>query len=123
MPKEERPRGAAGMLPEEAEQAGEAKMEVRDLHEPFKQWLDLHGIYYIYARPDKKSGIREGAPDFHIIHGGKACCIEFKRPGGHLSEKQHECRKEIEASGTPYRLAYSFAAAVEFVKFTFEIQC
>ncbi len=116
MAPEQRPKGAVGLTRDEAEQAGEVRHEIKDLHVPFQKWLDFHKIPYIYHRSDKKSGIRKGWPDFTVISRGKVCCVEFKRPGQKLSSDQQGCRAMLEYDETPYMMTSDVNSAIVFTK-------
>lgn len=113
---ENRPKGPAGMTKEQAETAGEARLEIEHLHEPFRMWCAFHKLPFVNSRSDKAATIRKGWPDFTVMWQGRVCCIEFKRPGGKLRLDQEECRKDIEASGTPWMLATDVNAAIAFTK-------
>lgn len=112
----ERPSGPAGLTLEEAEEAGEISLEVRDVHAPILAWLDFHQIPYVYHRTDRRSGIRQGWPDFTVLWQGKGVCIEAKRPGGKLSKKQEEVAAALNQAGISLLVTSDPNAAISFVK-------
>ena len=74
--------------------------EIKDLHQPFIAYLQRWAIPYIYHRPDRRSGINRGHPDFTVLWQGKAFLIEFKVPGGKLSPDQLQRQEFLSRSGT-----------------------
>ena len=74
--------------------------EIKDLHQPFIAYLQRWQIPYIYHRPDRRSGITKGHPDFTVLWQGKAFLIEFKVPGGKLSPDQLQRQEFLSRSGT-----------------------
>ena len=74
--------------------------EIKDLHQPFIAYLQRWQIPYIYHRPDRRSGITKGHPDFTVLWQGKAFLIEFKVPTGKLSLDQIKRQELLSCSGT-----------------------
>jgi len=74
--------------------------EIKDLHQPFIAYLQRWAIPYIYHRPDRRSGINKGHPDFTVLWQGKALLIEFKVPTGKLSLDQIKRQELLSCSGT-----------------------
>jgi hypothetical protein len=62
--------------------------EIDDIHVPAIQWLTEAQVPYIYHRPDRRSGIHKGHPDFTILWMRKQIIIECKTPSGKLSQDQ-----------------------------------
>lgn len=87
--------------------------EVRTLHEPFKAWLNKRQVPYVYHRPDQRSGIRKGWPDFTVLWMSHVCCIEFKTAKGKISPDQEACHKHIRRSGNRVVVARSVEEAIE----------
>ena len=56
------------------------------IHDLLIKELQRRDIYYIHASMHKRSTIKKGAPDFHVIHKGKAVALEIKAPGGSVSD-------------------------------------
>ena len=86
----------------------EVKLEVRDLHIPFKQWLGLKGLRYWYQNPTKKSNGPPGFPDFAIFQGDRYCLIEFKTESSRLSDDQVKWHEAAAATGVGVLVARSF---------------
>ena len=99
----------------------DAKLE-RELHEEFGIWLDQHArrmpVPFVHSRMDKASTIQQGWPDFTVLWGGRACCVEFKLDGNNLSEAQTKCIVALNAAGVPVFVAYDVPSAINFVKRT-----
>lgn len=62
--------------------------EVEDIHKPAIQWLTDLQVPYIYHRPDRRSGIHKGHPDFTILWMRRQIMIECKTPSSKLSADQ-----------------------------------
>jgi hypothetical protein len=62
--------------------------EIDDIHVPAIQWLIEARVPYVYHRPDRRSGIHKGHPDFTILWMRKQIMIECKTPSGKLSDDQ-----------------------------------
>jgi len=89
--------------------------------------LERRGLYYIYAPAHpggvaELGGIGEGAPDFHIIHQGRAIAVEMRPPGETLSSEQKECIGHLLRTETPVLVADSVRDAIAFInrQFGFE---
>ena len=67
----------------------------KQIHHTFEAWLRLNEIPYLHSRMDKKSTIRVGWPDFSIFYEGKTVFVEFKKPGGVLSQDQLDVAAEL----------------------------
>jgi len=63
-----------------------AAREEGKIHDLLIKELQRRDIYYIHASMHKRSTIKKGAPDFHVIHKGKAVALEIKAPGGSVSD-------------------------------------
>jgi hypothetical protein len=87
--------------------------EIDDIHVPFKAWLDERRIPYVYHRPDRKSGIQEGHPDFTILWTRRQIMIECKATGGKLSPKQLERIDFLRRSGNVVEIARSLSECVD----------
>jgi hypothetical protein len=62
--------------------------EIDDIHLPAIKWLTEARVPYVYHRPDRRSGIHKGHPDFTILWMRKQIMIECKTPSGKLSDDQ-----------------------------------
>jgi hypothetical protein len=113
--------GKAGWTADESLAKSEARTE-RAEQKIFSQWLNLNQVYYIQPRPDRKSGIKVGHPDFSIFRAGKALFIEMKAPGGRLSEEQKRCIGELVDQGFSVELAYSAGEAIIKTREFFELK-
>lgn len=91
-------------------QAGEEKK----LNELVCIDLRRRGAYVLVSRTDKQPTIRRGHPDLTVMHLGRVVCIELKAHGGRLSQHQRECIEDIERSGVPVLVSYSFRESIEF---------
>ena len=110
-------------LPEtfsEANARGQVQFEIKELHGPFSQWLNLNQIPYVHANPRKASTIRPGWPDYVCFGGSplgiKALFIEFKTPTGRLSADQERVHGELWAAGCRVHIVTDLAAAIALVK-------
>lgn len=90
--------------------------EIRDIHKPFLSWLHKNKLLYVYHRPDTRSGIATGWPDFTICHCGKCLLIEAKTPKGKVTPIQHMMHLDLRANGNTVVIAYSAAAAISAVQ-------
>lgn len=90
--------------------------EVKDLHEPFRAYLRKHNIPFVYHRPDKRSGITKGWPDFTVVWAGRTELIEFKTPEGQISADQTECHLALIAAGCTPRLCTGLEEAIGYIE-------
>lgn len=94
----------------------QAIREERDMHDTFANWCRVNSLSFIHARMDRKSTIREGFPDFAVLHQGKVCCIEFKFGQIKLRPEQSEVITELMARGTPVLVSDSVLLAIQWTK-------
>lgn len=87
--------------------------EIRDIHEPFIIWLRERSIPYIYHRPDTKSGIQTGHPDFTLLWHNRSCMIECKTEKGKLSPDQVKRIDFLQRSGCSVTIARSLEECCE----------
>lgn len=91
--------------------------EIADLHQPFIAWLRKRNLLYVYHRPDRKSGINKGHPDFSVLlPDGKVKCVEFKTPTSSLSSDQTERIQELTEHGTPVLVAFTLETAIAWIE-------
>lgn len=107
--------GNSGFTAEEVTKLYNARKE-KEMHEIFGDWLRLSRTPFIHARTDKRSTIAVGAPDFTVMHQGRAICIEFKMPGETQSEEQIKFQNLLQESGTPYFICTKAIEAIEHVR-------
>ena len=88
--------------------------EERKLNELVCIDLRRRGAYVLVSRTDQKPTIRRGHPDLTVLYMGLCCCIELKASGGRLSEFQRDCITDLDYSGVPTIVAYSFDEAIAF---------
>lgn len=112
MPKEDRQKTGALTLVEVFEK--EARGEEIKTHNKFMDWCRLNGVSFVHSRTDRKSTIRSGHPDFTLLWHGRGCCVEFKAPGGRLSEDQSEAIAELAKNGVPCLVTSDLSAAISF---------
>jgi hypothetical protein len=117
MPLEQRRILVVPTLSEAEEKA--ARREELKLHDQFVNWCRLNGIPYIHARPDRKSTIAKGHPDFTLLWHGRGCCIEFKAGKGKVTQDQAEKIKELDEARVPCLVTTSLVFAIEFAKEVF----
>lgn len=104
----------------EAEEKAARREEIK-LHDQFANWCRLNGIPYVHARPDRKSTIAKGHPDFTLLWHGRGVCIEFKAGKGKVTEDQAAKIKELDAARVPCVVTTSLVFAIEFAKETLGI--
>ena len=90
--------------------------EIKDLHLPFITYLKRWNLPYVYHRPDRRSGINQGHPDFTVIWRGRSFLIEFKVPGGELSLGQMLRIDELSRSGTFTAVCTSLEEAIGYLE-------
>ena len=92
------------------------KREEAKLHNDLIQDLQRRGWGYVHSRMDKPSTIASGWPDFTVIHGDRVALVEFKAPGGILSQAQKECIAELRLDGTPVLVTEDLGEAIKFLR-------
>jgi hypothetical protein len=90
MAKKDRPKGNAGLLPEEAE-AKQDDREERAIQIDIETDLLRRGIISSRPRMDRKSTIRKGWPDLTLAYCGRFVGLEVKTATGKLSPDQRDC--------------------------------
>lgn len=92
-----------------------AMNEILDIHKPLIRFLRANNLPYINHRPDLKSGIRSGWPDFSIFLAGRCLFLEAKTEKGEVSPKQWLCIADLERSGNPVKIVRSASEAISAV--------
>jgi hypothetical protein len=90
--------------------------EIEDIHIPFLAWLNELQIPRVYHRPDQRSGIQRGWPDFTVAWMSHVVFIEAKTPEGRLSKVQENVHAFIRASGNRVVVCRSVEECKEAVK-------
>jgi hypothetical protein len=90
--------------------------EIEDIHVPFLAWLKELGVWVTYHRPDRKSGIQTGHPDFMVAWMKRFVFIEAKTPEGLLSKVQENVHAFIRASGNTVVVCRSLEECKEAVR-------
>lgn len=89
--------------------------EIRDIHGPFKAWLDKNRIPFHRNRPDKKTTAIKGDPDFLCTLANRCLYIECKVPGKKLSEDQEKRIAYLRQAGNAVRIVFSCEEAIQAV--------
>jgi hypothetical protein len=85
------------------------KLRERDIQKTVCDWLTLRGFFWYrqnvggakFGAQWVKFGLK-GLPDVVVIVSGIYVGLEFKRPGGFLSEAQEFCKQLIKNAGAEY---------------------
>jgi hypothetical protein len=112
MPKEVRKEAGALTLVEVFDK--EARREETKTHNKFIDWCNLNEVSFVHSRTDRKSTIQPGHPDFTLLVNGRGCCIEFKAPGGKLSQDQADVITTLSKRKVPCLVTSDLAAAISF---------
>ncbi len=98
MSKDQRPKGTAGLLPEEIDAKNEKKTE-REIQNQIADYLRLHEITFYNSRMDRKATIGRGLPDFAYAYHGIPIAIEVKTKDGKTSDEQNKCHEKMRENG------------------------
>lgn len=93
--------------------------EIKGLHEPFIQYLNLNEVLYAHSRTDRRTTEEKGRFDFLCMKNGRGCVIEFKsgsNPTAKLSEDQRRWAIKADAARVPHLVTNSLKEAIEFVR-------
>lgn len=115
MPRDQRPKGKAGLTFEEAAAKATVRVE-RDLHLLVSRWLTLRGIKYLTTNPARRSTATLAWPDFSFAIKGRAVAIELKMPGVAPRADQVECHEAMRANGWVVLVLSCFGDVVESVR-------
>lgn len=122
MPKQDRPKGVAGMTTEEVNLKNELKSE-KSIHDDIIAYLRRNILPYDHSRMDRASTNKVGQPDFSIYIHNRVLFLEIKRQGGKLSEDQIKRHAELEAYGNKVEVIYSYSeATAKILEFIHEIK-
>jgi hypothetical protein len=94
------------------------KLRERDIQKTVCDWLTLRGFFWYrqnvggakFGAQWVKFGLK-GLPDVVVIVSGIYVGLEFKRPGGFLSEAQTQCGMRIKIAGGEYEQVQSLEDA------------
>jgi hypothetical protein len=101
-----------GELPDPKKQARALQRNERGEQRVFSRLLHQRKIPFVNPRPDQKSTIAEGHPDYTIfLPHGRLLMLEMKVPGGRLSPQQIARIEELRAIGHRVEIAWSADAA------------
>jgi hypothetical protein len=105
--------GKAGRTRTEAQERNSLLRE-RDDHAHFINFCCLKGIGYDHSHPGKRATNKVGTPDFALYYPvRRTLFIEFKIRPNKLTREQEEIKREREAAGFKYVVAYSLSEAIE----------
>ena len=95
-PEERRKLGRVGLTSEEAQASYVARSE-RELQRDVAQWLNKREFYFTNPRPDKKTTLAKGAPDFIAAVDSKFVAIETKciATKGKLRPEQEDTMRRV----------------------------
>lgn len=83
----------------------------KDIERKACDWAKAEGwLVYKFTSPARRS-----VPDRLFIKDGRAVFIEFKRPGGKLTEGQHRELQRLQSAGMDAEVAYSVEDAKWFL--------
>jgi len=117
LPEEERIRlGKAGWTSDECHQKFVRGEEIK-LQKDCLNWLNYHGIYWEYDRPDKRTSGKRGRADIRacIPPVGYWLSIECKAAGEPLSREQAQEAVRLRNSGGHFVLCYCLMDLIEAV--------
>lgn len=98
MNEKDRPKGVAGMLPQELYSRASIRSE-KELQNMIANELLRRGIYFVRQRMDKKAGLKVGTPDFLICLNGRFIGLEVKVGAEHPTAEQQGELERIRQSG------------------------
>lgn len=126
-PADRRPMGKAGVTNAEALAKQQERLE-KDIHKNISNWLNLHNIFFIRSRMDRKTTNGNGLPDYVIVlpcdptkdgqYFSLPSClmVEVKRPSNKLSQAQVDFHDNyLEKTKFPVRVVYSAQECIEFI--------
>ena len=115
LPPEERKKlGKAGMTSQECNQKFARGEEIK-LQRLCLNWLSLHGYYWEYDRPDKRTSGKKGRADIRACIRGCWLSAECKAGGEPLSREQAIEAVRLRNSGGRFVLVYCLADLIEAV--------
>jgi hypothetical protein len=104
----DRPKGVAGMLPDELRKKFTAGQEDK-LQQAISQYLRVNNIEFINPAMNKRSQLPIGWPDFTFAYRGRAIAVEAKTVCGSLSMEQKTLHPKLTANGWLVVMAHSVA--------------
>jgi hypothetical protein len=92
-------------------------MKESQIHSALMAWLKKNGLFYVHSTFGKKATMTKDAPDFIIVHAGRAILVEAKTEKGSLTPGQKENFARIqERSGMVVHIVRSVEQAVSVVQ-------
>jgi hypothetical protein len=93
------------------------------MHNEFSGWLNMRRRIFsvIHADPARKSTIRKGWPDYTVLRGGRALCIEFKVPPNGLTSDQLDVFSELLTTGIDVYVCANVSDAIRITMEIFQI--
>jgi hypothetical protein len=80
-------------------------------------WLKKNNLFYVHSTFGKKATMTKDAPDFVIVHAGRAILVEIKTEKGSLTPGQKESFARIqERSGMVVHVVRSVEQAVSAIE-------
>ena len=104
--------GKAGITSHAAIAKAEQRLE-RDEQRIFSRELVRRSLPFYWHRTDKRTGATVGTPDFIVGVAGETLWIEFKAPGGVLSNAQIEFATRLGAQGLRLHICRSATEAIK----------
>jgi hypothetical protein len=87
------------------------------IHSALMAWLKKNNLFYVHSTFGKKATMTKDAPDFVIVHAGRAILVEIKTEKGSLTPGQKESFARIqERSGMVVHIVRSVEQAVSAVQ-------
>ena len=106
--------GKAGITSYAAIAKAEQRLE-RDEQRIFSRELVRRSLPFYWHRTDKRTGATVGTPDFIVGVAGETLWIEFKAPGGVLSNAQIEFATRLGAQGLRLHICRSATEAIKLL--------
>lgn len=87
------------------------------IHDGIMMWLKRNGIYYVHSTFGKRATMTKDAPDFIIVHAGRAILLEAKTANGRLTAGQTESFRKIrDLSGMVVHVVRSVEEAIGAIR-------
>ena len=106
--------GKGGLTASEAIAMYNKRLE-REEQRLFARELERFRLPYYWHRTDKRTGATVGTPDFIVGVAGETLWIEFKAPGGVLSNAQIEFATRLGVQGLRLHICRSATEAVKLL--------
>lgn len=80
------------------------------------QWLELHGVFVIRSKMNKRTSLTPGTPDLCFVMKGFPFALEIKRPGKTLSVQQADVLRKMCKNGWIAGWFEDAQKAIDFIK-------